>query len=314
MKFWIGVTDNAWYEFLRLKRPDELNFWQPTSTTSFKAIPAGAPFLFKLHSPKNYIVGGGFFVRHSILPLSLAWEAFGEKNGASDFETLLELIQKHRTKKNTTIHPNPEIGCIILNNPFFFDEHDWIPAPENWSPSIMRGKTYDTQSDTGRRLWEQVQERLRQGHALWAEQMDGSPIQEVTPLYGAEYLTRARLGQGAFRILVTEAYQRRCAITGQHTLPVLQAAHIKPHSHTGPNNVSNGLLLRSDLHILFDQGYLTITRNFHIEVSARIKREYENGRIYYALHGKELEVIPSKEIDRPSPKFIDWHNQYVFAA
>src|SRR5207245_10526677 len=103
-------------------------------------------------------------------------------------------------------------------------------------------------------------------------------------------------------------------ITGHHTLPILHADHIKPHSHTGPNNVINGLLLRSDLHILFDQRYLTITTDFHIEVSARIKREYENGRIYYALHGKELEVIPSKEIDRPSPKFIDWHNQYVFAA
>lgn len=314
MKFWIGITDSAWYEFLRLKRPDELNFWQPTSTTSFKAIPPGAPFLFKLHSPQNYIAGGGFFVRHSILPLSLAWEAFGEKNGASKFETLLGLIQRYRAKKDTAISPNPEIGCIILNNPFFFHEKDWIPAPEDWSPSIMRGRTYDTQSDTGKRLWDQVQERLRQGHVIWADQMDGSPLQEETPLYGADYLARARLGQGTFRILVTEAYRRRCAITGQHTLPVLQAAHIKPYSQTGPNNVSNGLLLRSDLHILFDQGYLTITGDFHVEVSARIKKEYENGRIYYALHGQKLEVLPSKEIDRPSPQFIEWHNQNVFAA
>ena len=117
MKFWVGITDDEWYEFLSLKHPDELNFWQPTSATSFRAIPAGAPFLFKLHSPQNYIAGGGFFVRHSILPLALAWEAFEEKNGAPDFETLLRLIQKHRAKKDTAINPNLEIGCIILNNP-----------------------------------------------------------------------------------------------------------------------------------------------------------------------------------------------------
>jgi putative restriction endonuclease len=124
---------------------------------------------------------------------------------------------------------------------------------------------------------------------------------------------RARLGQGAFRVLVTDAYDRRCAITGLHTLPVLQAAHIKPVAETGPNRVNNGLLLRSDLHLLFDGGYLTITEDFHIEVSKRIKQEYENGRDYYALHGRRLEVIPSNPIERPSSEFIEWHNNHVFA-
>ena len=57
MRFFVGVTDNAWYRHLAALRPDEVNFWRP-SGRGFSAIEVGEPFLFKLHSPKNYIVGG----------------------------------------------------------------------------------------------------------------------------------------------------------------------------------------------------------------------------------------------------------------
>ena len=83
MKFYVGVTDNDWFKFLSQHRPDEVNFWRPSGINTFRAIELGALFLFKLHSPINYIVGGGFFITYSILLLSLAWEAFGEKNGAT---------------------------------------------------------------------------------------------------------------------------------------------------------------------------------------------------------------------------------------
>jgi len=53
---------------------------------------------------------------------------------------------------------------------------------------------------------------------------------------------------------VTDAYTRRCAITGEKTLPALQAGHIRPHAKSGPHEIRNGLLLRSDLHNLFDLG------------------------------------------------------------
>jgi putative restriction endonuclease len=46
-------------------------------------------FLFKLHHPYNYIVGGDFFVRFSLLPPSIAWQAFALKNGTNSFEELV---------------------------------------------------------------------------------------------------------------------------------------------------------------------------------------------------------------------------------
>ena len=133
-------------------------------------------------------------------------------------------------------------------------------------------------------------------------------------MYGNSVLTRVRLGQGAFRVLVTDAYSRKCSITGEKTLPVLEAAHIRPYSDSGPHFISNGILLRSDIHKLFDSGYLTITNDLKVEVSSRIKVEFQNGKEYYQYHGRDLLNIPDKKIDRPDIKFIDWHNSNVYRS
>lgn len=302
MKFWVGVTDKNWFEYLASINADEVNFWKP-SGQGFSAIDVGSPFLFKLHSPINKIVGGGFFIRAEQLPLSLAWDAFGNKNGSSNLNELRNKINSLRTNPET----DPTIGCIILNQPFFFSEDKWIDVPDSFARNIVTGKTYDTNERDGERLWNEVALRLNDvmtlSQGLIAETLSG---------YGNEYLIKSRLGQGAFRILVTGAYNRNCAISGEKALPVLQAAHIKPFNEQGPNSVSNGLLLRSDLHILFDRGYITVTPEYKIEVSRKIKEEFNNGKHYYAFHGKELYKLPDIITDRPSLDFIRWHNGYVF--
>jgi putative restriction endonuclease len=105
---------------------------------------------------------------------------------------------------------------------------------------------------------------------------------------------------------------RRPKARGERTLPVLEAAHIKPYADTGPHLVSNGLLLRSDLHILFDDGYVTVTEDLRVEVSKRIKEEFENGRDYYTHAGQRLAVVPDAPDERPSAEFLRWHNEHVF--
>jgi len=117
-----------WFDFLS-RRPeiDEVNFWQPGGKSQFRSLSPGELFLFKLHAPFNYIAGGGFFVHSSKLPVSLAWEAFGEKNGASSYLEMRRLIEKHRSSANP--FEDYEIGCIILCQPFFFKREDWIPVP-----------------------------------------------------------------------------------------------------------------------------------------------------------------------------------------
>lgn len=138
-------------------------------------------------------------------------------------------------------------------------------------------------------------------------------IDEERDRYGKKILIRPRLGQGSFKIVVTDAYRRSCAITKERVLPVLEAAHIKPYSESGPHEVRNGLLLRSDMHKLFDRGYLTITPNLHIEVSRRIKEEFDNGEYYFTFHGRHIN-LPRNPVDQPSDEFLTWHNENIFKA
>lgn len=310
MKMYVGVTDSSWYNYLSGIQPDEVNFWQPGGKQAFKALEPSGLFLFKLHSPQNYIAGGGFFVRHSFLPVSLAWEAFENKNGTTDYFSFRQAIYKYRHTDRIT-EPDPQIGCIVLTSPFFFRCSDWIPVPEDWKSNIVQGKSYSTEDFVGKRLFQQVEERLQR---YICNSTDSFKISEPSVRYGTEHIITPRLGQGAFRVLVTEAYHRRCAITGEKTLPVLEAAHIKPYSQEGTHETSNGLLLRKDLHTLFDRGYITVTEDHHIEVSKRIKEDYGNGKEYYALHGKELIILPDNIKERPSAQFLRWHYDNVYMA
>jgi putative restriction endonuclease len=307
LKAFVGVTDFEWFTFLsNLPQIDEVNFWQPGGSHRFQSLNPGEPFLFKLHSPRDYIVGGGFFAHNSILPLSLAWDAFGEKNGARSLEEMRVRTEKYRRK--AALHGEDyRVGCILLEQPFFFYERDWIPVPADWKRPIVQGKGYDTASGVGKKLWDDVQVRLQAKVDLWKE----ARLTDVEGGYGSPQIVMPRLGQGSFRILVTDVYQRRCAVTQERTLPALDAVHIKPFGKSGPHSINNGVLFRSDIHKLFDTGYVTISSDYHFEVSKRIREEFENGRDYYAMHGKSLR-LPSDKILRPSSEFITWHNENVF--
>jgi predicted restriction endonuclease len=94
----------------------------------------------------------------------------------------------------------------------------------------------------------------------------------------------------------------------------LEAAHIKSRSDAGPNRTQNGLLLRADIHRLFDDGYVTVDPNLQFVVSPRLREEFENGRAYYAFDGRALDNLPDRLSDRPQAEFIDWHNTEVYQA
>ncbi|MBI1892687.1 MAG: HNH endonuclease [Candidatus Rokubacteria bacterium] len=302
---YIAVTDSDWYRFLR-QRPDldEVNFWQPSGSRVFATLDPGQPFLFKLHYPDHFIVGGGFFAHASLLPASLAWEAFGEKNGAASLADMRRRVEKYR-RSSADARQDYTIGCVVLQDPFFFEREDWIPAPGDFHRSIVQGKTYDLTASPGRELWDVVVQRRR---GPWT----GAGVREVeTPMYGEPTLVRHRLGQGAFRVMVTDIYQRRCAITGEKALPVLEAAHIRPVSSGGAHRLDNGLLLRTDVHTLFDRGYVTVAPDYRFQVSRRLRDDFDNGEYYHQFRGQSI-WLPRHAEERPSPEFLEWHADTVF--
>ncbi len=79
----------------------------------------------------------------------------------------------------------------------------------------------------------------------------------------------------------------------------------------GTHEAKNGILLRRDIHSLFDSGYVTITPRGKFEVSRRIKEEFENGREYYRWHGADVS-LPSSTRLQPDPRFLHWHNERLF--
>jgi len=260
----------------------------------------------------NSIGGIGFFSSHTFLPISIAWDTFKNRNGCETFDEFSRMILNYRTDKQNI---NPTVGCIVLNNPIFFKKEDWIETPPDWGKGIVQGKSYNSEDEIGSSIWLKVEKLLEK--YLYLNAVDEGKSQFIieepsSPAYGNSILTKVRLGQGAFRVLVTDAYSRRCSITGEKTLPVLEAAHIKPYAESGPHFISNGLLLRSDMHKLFDGGYLTITNDLKVEISTRIKEEFQNGKEYYQYHGKDLLFLPNREIDKPNEKYIDWHNSNIY--
>jgi putative restriction endonuclease len=290
---------------------DEINFWKPGGKHRFGALQPGELFLFKLHSPRNFIVGGGLFAYSTILPVSLAWESFQFGNGASSFGEMRLRIAHYR-KSPTSSLEDYEIGCVLLAKPFFLLEPDWIPVPSDWAPGIQQGKRYDLEREPGATVFRQVENALsREATGAGASMRARDAHDDLAGRYGAPVLVAPRLGQGAFRIVVTDAYERRCAITGEKVLPVLQAAHIRPLAQDGPSRVQNGLLLRSDLHTLFDRGYMTVGSNLRLEVSRRLHEDFDNGRDYYALSGNPLRMPPRAD-SRPASEFLSWHSEHVY--
>jgi putative restriction endonuclease len=85
----------------------------------------------------------------------------------------------------------------------------------------------------------------------------------------------------------------------------------KPFSEGGDNDPANGLLLRRDIHALFDGGYVTVTPDLKFRVSRRIKEEFENGRHYYAFDGQTV-AAPTAASWSPNPEVLKWHSTERF--
>ncbi len=305
---YVGITDWSWYDYLR-DHSSEVNFWKPGGC-SFKAISEGDVFFFKMkaaHSGK--IASGEYFTKYLTMTVEWAWRAFGDEDGVVSPAQLSEMIAGYRSRMGTR-EDNPKIGCIILNDVLYFDQKDWFNAPGSWR-TIVTGKTFRPDNPDTKWLLDRVEIRPRD---ILLEPLADPKGGAAVPAMGERYtesLTKHRLGQGAFRVFIADAYHDRCAITGERTMPVLQAAHIKPYAQDGPHAVSNGLFLRSDTHTLFDAGYPTITPNT-IHASRRVHDDFGNGRIYYAYQGKQLAVVPDASGNRPAKDYLEWHNDCVY--
>ncbi len=255
----------------------------------------GVPWLFLLRGT-NEIWGCAFFSAFSLMPVGVAWETFGLANGFGDFSSFLRKIAK---LKGTSESAVGGIGCAVLSSPEYFD------APIQYDDfGRMYGpvKSFDARSELGSKLRAAMAARIQRNP-------EASAI--ISGGMGKPVLVVPRLGQATFRIELEKQYEMRCAVTGERTRPVLDAAHIKPFSIVREHSLRNGLLLRKDIHRLFDDGYVTVTPDRRFRVSKAIRDEFENGRDYYALDGRAIRETLSFEA-RPAHEYLEWHSRRRF--
>ncbi len=112
-----------------------------------------------------------------------------------------------------------------------------------------------------------------------------------------------RRGQRKFREKLLEAYKGSCAVTGTRIEDVLEAAHIMPYNGASTNHVCNGLLLRSDIHALFDLGLLSVDpKGFRVHCSDQIRGD----AMYDGLHGETLRM-PASANQKPDREALRVH-------
>ncbi|MCC7144612.1 MAG: HNH endonuclease [Candidatus Eisenbacteria bacterium] len=320
MTGYVGITDFKWYSFLASKPGlREINFWQPKPTNLLKQR-TGIPFFFKLKAAHgSWIAGFAYFAWRTTMPAWMAWDSFGEANGASSKREMLAEIGALRRDEAVDRTGRYEIGCLILAEPVFLPQSAWVKGPSDWSSGIQRGKFYELNEGEGSRIYTECLARTgdRGGLVLDAVVSGGPAPQPIArERFGTPTTIRPRLGQGGFRAAITDVYARACAISGEHSLPALEAAHIRPYGEGGTHEIRNGLLLRADLHRLFDGGFVTVTPEHEFRVSRRLREEYENGRVYYELE-EQIRAqggirLPARPEDRPDPKLLEWHSTSVF--
>ncbi len=311
----IANTDRAWFDFLSSRavggRVDEVNFWLPKATKSMKEMSPGEIIFFRLKRPDYAIAGYGFFAHFDVVDLRLAWSLFGWKNGDPDKRRFFERIGGYRgidlLNPGAIVAP---IGCTILRDATFWPQSRWIPwgDAEGWAPNIVQGKT-ERDPNRATILASAVLADARHVPDDLGERFVPLELDERTVVLRE---IAEREGQGAFRLRLLRAYGGRCAITGEHTQPVLDAAHIQPYLGPSSNHVQNGLLLTKEFHALFDEGYVAVTPDYEVRVSERLRADWNNGKRYYPYDHERLLHLPDDSALRPSPDALAWHFEHVF--
>ena len=314
LELFVAHTHHQWYDFLSAQatngRLDEVNFWFPSAQSPPRTFQPGDPIFFRLGKPDRKIAGYGFFANFKVLPLSLAWETFGGRNGVPDRSSFYRILRRITSEQMAL-----PVGCMVLLDAHFWPDMRWLAwGQERGYPNtgLQRGRT----EDDPRNVETLLAELKRDAAEPPPELLDTFVPLAVDERKRMLAEQTVREGQGAFRLRLLDAYGA-CAITGEHTEPVLDAAHIQSYLGPKSNHPCNGLILTKEFHTLFDKGLVTIdppdsSGEYHVRVSQLIRERWQNGHRYNAFDGKPLLTVPSDAKLYPSRGALEWHRNHVF--
>lgn len=282
-------TTRIWFDTLARIKPSVVAFWQPTPARPHD-IETGERWYFKeLGAPQ--IIGYAEYLRYEQLT---ARELFNKYGGASGYSSLDLLVGALRDF-HTNLSAESIIGNVVLSG--FTSLTPFIPLASVSLPDLSVRFVYLKKEDPIA--------RLLGGFSGSSPVPTSFQLRDPLTAKAAYAKRKTRSGQNAFRQLLLGIYGSNCAVTGSQPEEVLQAAHIQPYVDALSNHVTNGFLLRADVHLLFDLGLLTIRKGF-IAVSQKLT--HRSPEIGTAWHGKPARLENLEGIV-PSDLALDFRNK-----
>ncbi len=294
--FVIAPTDNTWFQFLRDTELNSfVNFWTPTPW-NIKKLNQGERWYFLLKSPIRQLGGFGEFYEYKNLTTNEAWKEFGKRNGCVDKAQFINRIQNYIDKNSESfggksIDVNTyQIGCIVLVNCQYWDEEKYL-RPEDFqidfAAQVVKYKYFDQ-------------------YDPFTIQIDGSHNFNLVnePREDFKREVSQRKGQSEFKGKILKAYENKCCITGEACPELLEAAHLQSYLTESSNHIQNGVLLRVDLHRLYDSGLLFIDSHYIVHISSLIQsityQQYNGQRISLPDNPNSYPSKESLELKRPN--------------
>ena len=298
--FAVAPTDLDWFQQLRSEgvKGEVINFWTPTPW-NISRLQANDKLYFMLKSPIRKIGGYGTFVEYKNMKASDAWRVYGRDNGVENLSELISRTDGYKsknTKKELTI--DPEIGCILLKDPEFYDNNNFKTDEEegiSFPKQVVKLKYFNKREKI---ISKEKVTTIKVSKSF--ELIDSSKVKRK------QLTQKERKGQAGFRRDILKIYDNSCSVTGITQKEVLEAAHIQGYVNEESNNVQNGICLRVDIHKLFDNGLITIDSEYKVLISTMLKStEYES------LNGKKIN-LPQNKTYYPSATALENHNKLVF--
>lgn len=234
--------------------------------------------------------------------------SFGKISSSNaDVKELAELLKRTPSsvalKMHNLAHFDPELkkrNVVAMAHGSKLDASIWEEFNSNWEELCFQARSI---------LAKIKNEKIEQ--SILTPEIEILPEGEIR-----EQLVKNRIGQYFFRMAVLNSYDNRCCITGLAMPELLVASHIKPwrdsDSKTERTNPMNGLALNALHDKAFDRGLITITPEFRIVVSSKIKPSREGDTVedwLISYGGKEI-IRPKKFI--PKQDFLVYHNDVIF--
>ncbi len=273
--FAIATTDKSWVDTLKeFDLNSYVNFWTPTPW-NIKSLKNGDRFYFMLKAPIRLIGGFGEFVEYKNMNVEDAWVEYGYRNGRKTKESFISSIQTYINKNSkkfggTDIDPDKYlIGCIILKNCQFWDSDEFINLSSygiSFPNQVVTWKSFSTNDP------------IHQKPKIPFQLVGGKRI--VCPI-----ISNSREGQSKFKSELLKAYNNKCCISENDIPELLEAAHIQEYKNIESNHVQNGLLMRVDIHRLYDNKLIAVDDEYIIHVSNLIL-----DKEYRSFHGRKISL------------------------